>query len=145
MVENHWQSILVFYLPFCTIISKTVADSLPLCCTLGSFLGIGSYQALLKQFYKWFFWMGHSCWEEQGHGVFLLLYIESCLPTFHWVRASYFFPGSGAVYYIFSFYSDFDCESDIVFTTPSVTSLHSALLQTSLYILTFIFLLGVDF
>ena len=86
-----------------------------------------------------------SCWEEQGHGIFLLLYVESCLLTSHSMGALYFYSNSGPGSCIASSYYYFDCESGRVFMTPSVTSLHSAWLQTSLYILMFAFLLGAYF
>lgn len=86
-----------------------------------------------------------SCWGELDHGIFLLLYVESCLLTFHSMGVLYFYSDSGATSYIESSYYYFDSESGIVFMTPSVTSLHSARLQTSLYILTFTFLLGAYF
>lgn len=86
-----------------------------------------------------------SCWEEQGHGIFLLLYVESCLLTSHSMGALYFYSNSGPGSCIGSSYYYFDCESGRVFMTPSVTSLHSAWLQTSLYILMFAFLLGAYF
>lgn len=54
----------------------------------------------------------------------------------------FFFFNPRAASSMCSFNHDFDSESDLVFMTPSVTSLPSALVQTSLYILTFTFLLG---
>ena len=86
-----------------------------------------------------------SYWEELGHGIFLLLYVESCLLTSHSMGALYFYSNSGPGSCIGSSHYYFDCESGRVFMTPSVTSLHSAWLQTSLYILMFAFLLGAYF
>lgn len=83
---------------------------------------------------------GDFCWEELGNGLSLLSYVESCMSVFP--RVSIFFFNPRAASSMCSFNHDFDSESDLVFMTPSVTSLPSALVQTSLYILTFTFLLG---
>lgn len=81
MAENHGESILVLHLPSCVRVSKVTAHSLPPAGGLGCSLGVGGYQVSSNKstndsFWRWLL-LGRTC-----HGLFLLSYVESCVPAF---------------------------------------------------------------